>query len=77
NDFHPFAAGQAGQAGQANQAGQAGQANQAGQAEQGLEIFECLGSDSGPAYTVISYGKTKNEAESKKKKAEALILSQK
>ncbi|MCL2863036.1 MAG: 3-methylornithine--L-lysine ligase PylC [Methanimicrococcus sp.] len=49
----------------------------AGQAEQGIEIFECLGSDSGPTYTVISYGKTKEEAEIKKKKAEALILSQK
>jgi len=47
-----------------------------GKAEQGIEIFECLGSNSGPAYTVISYGKTKDEAEDKRKKAMALLLSQ-
>jgi len=44
-------------------------------AESGIEIFECLGSDSGPSYTVISYGKTKSEAEDKRKKAMALLLS--
>jgi len=47
----------------------------AGQPEQGIEIFECSGPDSDPAYTVISYGKTRDIAESKKKKAAALILS--
>lgn len=43
----------------------------------GIEIFECTGPESYHAYTVVSCGKTKEEAESRREKAKAFILSQK
>ncbi|MCL2141763.1 MAG: 3-methylornithine--L-lysine ligase PylC [Methanimicrococcus sp.] len=45
--------------------------------ESGIEIFECTGDDNYCAYTVISYAKTQQEAEYKKKTAESIILNYK
>ena len=45
--------------------------------ESGIEIFECTGDDHYCAFTVISYAKTQQEAENKKKTAESIILNYK